>query len=333
MPRVSVLLPVWNAEATLATALSSLARQTLQDWECLIVDDGSGDGSLSIASRFARADSRFRLIPRQHTGLVETLNSGIEACRAPLVARMDADDWMRSDRLERQANALDASPSLDAIGCFVRLFPRSALTDGRRAYEDWLGSLCDAETIWRERFIECPVAHPTLMIRQPRLSALRYRDHGWPEDWDLMLRLLRAGPTIGNVPIRLLGWRDRRDRLSRVDPRYELARFTECRAWHLHRDFLQGTTDYVLWGHGPTGRKLKRALAELGHHPSAIIDVHPRRIGNEIHGAPVVPPQWLSERAPSRLIISVAGKGPRGEIRSTLARTGFREGIDYVCAA
>ena len=299
----------------------------------MIVDDGSEDASLSIASRFALADPRFRLVPRHHAGLVETLNAGVDACRAPLVARMDADDWMRSERLELQANALDASPSLEATGCFVRLFPRSVLTDGRRAYESWLDSLFDAEAIWRERFIECPVAHPTLMIRRPRLSALRYRDRGWPEDWDLILRLLRAGPKIGNVPVRLLGWRDRRDRLSRVDPRYELARFTDCRAWHLHRDFLNGASHYVLWGHGPTGRNLRRALSKLGHHPSVIVDVHPRRIGNEIHGAPVVPPKWLNGQIPSRLIVSVAGKGPRGEIRSTLARMGFREGVDYVCAA
>ncbi len=332
-PRVSILLPVWNAEATLATALRSLDRQTERDWECLVVDDGSSDRSRAIAESFARRDARFRVVARAHTGLIPTLNAGAALCRAPLLARMDADDWMHRERLARQAAALDAAPDLDAVGCFVRIFPRRGMRDGRRAYERWLQSLGDPEKIWRERFIECPIAHPTLMIRRARLGELGYRDRGWPEDYDLLLRLLRAGPVVGVVPERLHGWRDLPDRLSRTDPRYALARFTECRAWHLSRDFLRASQQYILWGHGRTGRALRSALAARGHHPAAIVDVHPRRIGNTIRGAPVVPPDALKKRPPYPIVVSVAGSGPRGEIRAALFEMGFTEGSDYVCAA
>ncbi|MCP4906805.1 MAG: glycosyltransferase [bacterium] len=68
-PQVSVLLPVWNAEATLDTALRSLERQSEHDWECLIVDDGAADRSRSIAESFASRDPRFRVEPREHAGL------------------------------------------------------------------------------------------------------------------------------------------------------------------------------------------------------------------------------------------------------------------------
>lgn len=333
MPRVSVLLPVWNAEATIEAALRSVARQTEPDFECLVVDDGSIDDSAGIAGGFARRDRRFRLLQRPHEGLVASLEAGLDAARSPLVARLDADDWMRRDRLTKQITVLDEHPELEAVGSGVRLFPRRGLRDGRRAYERWLNALDSPERIWRERFIECPVAHPTLMVRRKRLATLRYRDRGWPEDYDLMLRLLRDGPVVGTVPQRLVGWRDGPTRVSRTDPRFGLDRFTACRAWHLSRDFLAKAPEYLLWGHGATGKALRRALETLGHRPKAIVEVHPRRIGNRIAGAPVVPITALEERPPYPLVVSVAGSGPRGEIRAHLHAYGYREGIDYVCAA
>lgn len=332
-PRVSILLPVWNAAATLAPALRSLLRQSEGDWECVLVDDGSTDGSLEIARTFGRQDGRIRVFSHPHRGLIPALQAGSAECRAPLVARMDADDWMHRGRLEHQAAALEANPGLDAVGCFPRLFPRRALTDGRRRYERWLQSLTGAAEIYRDRFIECPVAHPTLMIRRERLAALGYRDRGWPEDYDLVLRLLHRGPTLGNVPLRLVGWRDLPARLSRTDAHYALERFTECRAWHLSRDFLGEHAEYVLWGHGRTGRALRKALAALGHRPAAIVEVHPRRLGNTIHGAPVVPPEALETRTSLPILASVAGSSPRSEIRAALAAMNYRETIDFVCTA
>ena len=334
-PEVSILLPVWNARGTLPVALESIRRQRHCHWECVVVDDGSTDGSLETARRLAERDSRFRVLAERHRGLVPSLSIGLNACRAPLVARMDADDWMHRDRLALQRDVLAASPELSAVGCHVRIFPRRTLRDGRRAYERWLNGLQDAQDIHRDRFVECPVAHPTLMFRRKRLRALGYRDTGGPEDYDLLLRLLSEGPCVGTVPRRLHGWRDDADRLSRTDARYSLERFTECRADHLSRGFLADADgrDFVLWGHGPTGRALRRALLERGHRLAAIVEVHPRRLGKTIHGAPVIPPEALLSRARQKIVVSVAGATPRSEIRAWLCQHGFRDGDDFVCAA
>ena len=333
MARITVLIPVWNGEATLSAALRSVARQSEGDFECLVVDDGSTDDSIAIATAIAREDARFRVLRRPHQGIVATLEAGRREARAPLIARLDADDWMHRHRLAKQAALLDARRDLEAVGSGVRLFPRSGLREGRRAYERWLNALVTPERIWRERFIECPVAHPALMIRRARLEELGYRDRGWPEDYDLLLRLLRRGPVVGTVPERLLGWRDLPTRLSRTDPRCGLDRFTACRAHHLSRDFLAGAPQYLLWGHGATGKALRHELAALGHRPAAIIEVHPGRLGNAIDGALVVPIEALEDRPPYPLVVSVAGTTPRGEIRALLQTYGYREGIDYVCAA
>lgn len=333
MPRVSILIPLRNDGPRVETALRSVRRQTLGDWECVVVDDGSTDDGPEKVAAFAARDPRIRLLRRPAAGIVAALEAGVGACRAPLVARLDADDWMHRDRLAEQVALLDARPALDAVGCGVRVFPREGLGPGRLAYEAWLNGLDSAEKIRRDRFVECPVAHPSLMIRRERLVALGYRERPWPEDYDLVLRLLRDGPVVGTVPRRLVAWRDHPERLSRIDPRCRVEAFTACRAWFLHRDFLRDRPRYVLWGYGATGRNLARALAVHGHEPAAIVEVHPGRLGQRIAGAPVVPVEALDAGTRHPIVVSVAGAEARSEIRRALDRRAFVEGRDYVCAA
>src|SRR5512135_3659591 len=183
-PRVSILLPAYNAERTLPSALRSILRQSEPRWECVIVDDGSSDATLACARAFADRDARFTVISTAHHGLVAALNAGIEHCGADVVARMDADDLMHRRRLAAQLHLLEAEPRLVAVGCHVRLFPRAPLRDGMRAYERWLNSIDSAERLCTDAYVECPIAHPTLMIRRNVLAQLRYRDCGWPEDYD-----------------------------------------------------------------------------------------------------------------------------------------------------
>ena len=332
-PRTSILLPIFDAVETLPSCLRSIQRQTDPDWECIIVDDGSSDRGFDLAREFSATDARFRLFDRPHRGLVPTLIDGFEQCRGRFVARMDADDWMHRDRISAQSAALEANPALAAVGCRVRIFPRHNLRDGMRAYEHWLNSIDSPQKIRAEAFVECPIAHPSLMIRSEILHAYPYRDCGWAEDYDLVLRLLTADLEIDVVPRRLLGWRDRPDRLSRTSETYSIERFTACKAAHLASSFLADSNVYALWGYGGTGRSLQHALRRRGKRPSAILEVHPGRIGNAIAGAPVVhPDEWLGSPQ-QRLVVSVAGATARAEIRAALDRAGLRDGIDYVCAA
>jgi glycosyltransferase involved in cell wall biosynthesis len=333
-PRVSVLLPVRDAAATLVCALASIARQSEPRFECLIVDDGSQDESRALAERFAARDPRFRVIAAPRAGIVPALNRGLAECRAALVARHDADDIMRRERLAKQCDALAADASLAAVGCHVHLFPRRAISDGLRAYGAWLGSLASAADVRRDAFVECPLAHPTLVLRRDALRELGgYRDRGWPEDYDLVLRMLASGRALGVVPEKLLAWRDGPARLSRTSPAYAQAAFTACKAEFLARGFLAAHARYALWGYGGTGRSLARALAAHGKLLGRVIELHPRRLGQRIHGAEVVPPSALRERSALPLIVSVSGAGPRAEIRSELAALGYVDGRDFVCAA
>lgn len=331
-PRISILLPARDAARTIGSCLESIARQTEPSWECIVVDDGSRDATGAVARARAACDPRFRVVPVPPRGLVAALNEGLAQCRAPLIARMDADDLMRRGRLAAQAAELDRDASLAAVGSHVRLFPRGRLSPRMAEYEAWLNGMRTADDVARDAFVECPVAHPTLMMRRT-LAALAYADRGWPEDYDLLLRALAAGMRVGVVPRRLVAWRDGSGRLSRTDARYGLDRFTECKAHYLAAGFLAGAREYVLWGYGRTGRALRRALALRGKAPSHIVEVKASRLGQRIHGAPVIPHGALATVRGRRILVSVARAAPRDEIRAVLNAAGFVEGADYLCTA
>ncbi len=330
---VSILLPVFDAAATLPACLRSLERQREARWECVAVDDGSRDGSLERLRRFAARDGRLRVVSTPHRGLVAALNTGLEHCRAPLVARMDADDLMHRDRLREQIRAFDSDPKLAALGTHVRLVPRHGLGRGERAYEAWLNGIDSPRRLRAEAFVECPIAHPSLMIRREIASRLGYRDRDWPEDYDLILRLLAEGQVLGVVPRRLVSWRRTPGRLSRTGAAYRIEQFTACKAAFLAADFLAGDDQYVLWGYGGTGKALRRALLAHGKRPGCIVELHPGRLGTRIHGAPVIAPEELRHAPRRPVVVSVAGARAREEIRASLASMGFEEVTHYYCAA
>jgi glycosyltransferase involved in cell wall biosynthesis len=332
-PAISILLPAYNASATLDACWRSILRQTEQDWQCVLVDDGSHDDTLARARAFARREPRLAVVTTPHRGIVAALDTGLAQCRGRLVARMDADDLMHRDRLRAQRTMLDLRPELAAVGCHVRIFPRAGMGEGLRVYEQWLNAIETPETVRAEAYVECPVVHPTLMIRREILAALGYRECAWPEDYDLVLRLLAHGWQVANVPRRLVSWRENPSRLTWRDPRYGLDRFTRCKAAFLAEGLLARTDRYVLWGYGDTGRALRRALLAHGKRPSHIVEMHAGRLGNVIHDAPVIHPDALRLDTHHPLVASVAGTTARTQIRAALVVRGFRELRDFVCAA
>jgi glycosyltransferase involved in cell wall biosynthesis len=331
-PLVSILLPAFNAAATLPACLRSIQRQSERRWECVIVDDGSSDATRECGRSLAHLDERFTVVATPHRGLVGALNTGLQHCRGTFVARMDADDLMHRERLTVQVEAL-ARSGCAALGCHVRLFPRAGLADGRVEYERWLNGIDSSQRVREEAFVECPIAHPALMIRTAVLREFGYRDQGWPEDYDLVLRLLASGHDLGVVPRCLICWRDTPNRLSRMHPSYALERFTACKAAFLAAGLLAAADEYVLWGYGDTGKALRRALLAHGKRPAYIVEVHPGRLGKTIHGAPVIAPEQLADRRRYSMVASVAGAVARQQIRAAMRTLGFEETRDFVCAA
>lgn len=338
MPRVSVLVPCYNAAATLPASLASLVAQTFQDFEVIAVDDGSSDATLQILADQRAQDVRFQVISLSHQGVVKALQIGLKACTSPLVARMDSDDLCHPQRLEKQVGYLDENPSVGVVSCLVRGFPTQTLGGGFRVYIDWLNSLLSDSDIRREMFIESPLPHPSVVFRRQLVDQVGgYQDHGWAEDYDLWLRLYLHGAAFAKLPEVLLDWREHPDRLTRRDPRYSLENFLRCKAHYLARGPLSGHEAVIVWGAGMTGRRLSKHLSRQAVPLKGFIDIDPRKIGRSLRGLPIYAPSdlpelWNSNRSLA-LIAAVGSRGARQLIRRQLTGLGLVEGGDYWCAA
>lgn len=328
---VSVLIPIFNAETTLERALESLAAQTLRDFEAILVDDGSGDDSPRIAAQFAASDSRFRYVARPHRGIVAALRDAVDHANAPCLARMDADDVSLPDRLEGQWAFLKDSSGVALCGSLIRI-SGPGIGSGRRRYEEWINSLISPADHERELLVECPIPHPTFFMRREAYEQVGgYRDGPWPEDYDLLLRLHRAGFSMAKVPEVLLEWRHRASRLSMTDPRYTEAAFRQIKRAHLFQTFLSSGDSFYQWGAGEVGKRWLREWDRA--RPEAVVDLHPRKIGFRVHGIPVILPEELPPADSVFIVVAVGARGARDEIRQWLKARGGCELRNFVFVA
>ncbi len=334
MPKVSVLMPCYNAAATLDEALDSLVSQSLQDYELVVVDDGSQDSSLAILKKWSRKEPRLRVFKQPHRGIVSALSLGLHACQGDFVARMDADDRALPERLAQQAAYLEANPGITVVGCLVRAHPTSIMGPGMLAYLEWMNSLVEDEEIRKSIFIESPLPHPSVMFRRRAiLDAGGYRECAWAEDYDLWLRLYLRGDRFGKVPETLLEWREHPGRLTHTDPRYALEKFMQAKATYLSAGPLHERDALFIWGAGMMGRRISRYLNQGKPPLVAFIDIDPRKIGRQRRGVHVLaaeelPGLWRRYAQPA-LLAAVGVRGARDLIRSRLAEMGLGEGVDW----
>ncbi len=333
-PRLSVLLPCREAAEHLPQAIRSLTLQTFRDFEVVAVNDGSRDTTGQQLARWAAKDERVRVVNLERVGLAAALREGARLCRGELLARADADDVAHPRRFVEQIGFLAAHPEVAAVGTQVRYFPHEEVGWGARRYQAWLNGLSDPDSVARDVFVECPIAHPTLMVRRSVFEAVGgYRVNGWPEDYDLILRLHVAGERLANVPRVLHFWREGNHRASRTDPRYAPEAFRGCKIHYLRQSCLQRHDEVNIWGAGRVGKDFARALADNGVRIRGFFDIDPRKIGQQIYGAPVRDAQDVTRHRHTYLLVAVGAAGARELIREQLDRAGFSEPENYRCAA
>lgn len=334
VPAVSILIPARNAEATLNAALQSIISQSLRQWEIIFIDDGSTDSTMTTLMESSRADPRIHVHHTGPKGIAHALNFGISHCKAPWIARMDADDLMTIDRLALQLSHAEAYPELDVISGLVT---HGGVPGGFSLYVDWLNSVISTREIEVKRFIESPVAHPSVMFRRDLI--LRhggYRNGDFPEDYELWLRWLDAGVKFGKVPHPVIIWNDNPSRMTRTDPRYRKEKFYETKLSYLAswvRIHVVPTREIWLWGAGRITRKRFSSLASYGVNITGYIDIDPKKCGIRRDGLKVVLPHEVPNPGQAFIITGVAKHGARNLIQQELESRGFHEGYDFIHAA
>ena len=203
-PRVSILIPAYNAQRYLTAAVESMLRQSFTDFECIVVDDGSTDRTPAQLAGLASRDGRVRPLRVAHGGIVEALNAGLRAARGELIARMDADDISLPQRLAQQVRFMDAHPNVVAMGSKVLLVdPHDSPLweiDVKTVHADIESELLRGNG-WA-------LFHPTALIRKDAVLRVGgYRpEYQWSEDIDLFLRLAELGE-LANCDVPLLRYR------------------------------------------------------------------------------------------------------------------------------
>jgi glycosyltransferase involved in cell wall biosynthesis len=224
-PLVTVLLPVYNAEKFLSEAIDSILNQTYQNFEFLLINDGSTDTSRAIILNYT--DSRIRYLENEkNIGLIHTLNRGMAEANGSYIARMDADDVSRADRLIKQVDFLESNPSYGMVGSWCSVINSSKKIEYHTSHESLQFALLNY----------CCFVHPSVMLRKSVLTDNQfYFDSHFvhSEDYELWTRLLTK-TKAANLPDYLLSYRVHEHQISSIYREEQLAMFS-----NIIRNYLQ----------------------------------------------------------------------------------------------
>ena len=213
-PLVSVILIVKDRAGFLAQALNSLSLQTYEDFEVLVIDDGSTDNSMEVVDGYAECDTRFKLLASPGQGLSDASNHGIRFAKGEFIARLDSDDVAAPDRFERQVRHLQENPDIVCCGTAVTLIDSQGKIIGETSYP-----VCDIDIRQQIQFA-CCLSHPSIIMRRKALvDAGGYRrEFVVAEDVDLYHRLLEQGKFC-NLPEPLTSYRIHKHQATKLHRR------------------------------------------------------------------------------------------------------------------
>ncbi len=335
-PQVSIVLPFKDAEATIMDSIQSVLEQSDQNWELRLIDDHSRDKSGDLIKKVVAADSRVFVHLNPGEGICDALNHGIEESTSSLIARMDADDLMRKNRIFEQSVFMRNNPGVGLVASKVSHIDEmpGGKARGYRLYVSWTNTIITTKDIMNNRFIESPFAHPSVMFQKQIIEKFGgYRKGNFPEDYELWLRWMHKGVVMKKLNQTLLDWRDHPDRLSRKDISYSKKYFQQTKACYLAlwiEENLPPNTSLSAWGTGKVAKKQLNYLKEHGIRIAAFYDVDPRKIGNPLDHVIIKSNLEIPDKGKEFILVLVGNQGARLEIQSFLNSRGYEVGKDFL---
>ncbi len=200
---VSVLMPVYNAEAYLKEAIESILNQTHKELELLALYDDSTDGTWEVLAEYAKKDKRLKILMFSHHGIAAALNTGLDSARGKYIARMDADDISLPNRLAVQTAYMEKHPEIGVCATRMRYFQNNDAKMHRNMH-----AAVDTEELKAGMLFECMIGHPTVMFRRDTMIRGNWKYHSdiLCEDFDLWSRMIEMVP-FAVIPEILLSYR------------------------------------------------------------------------------------------------------------------------------
>lgn len=224
-PLVSVIMPAYNAAPFIEEAISSVMSQTVEDWELIVIDDGSSDSTREIVAKFVEADERIHLlINKNNMGVAKTRNRGLDTCSGVYVALLDSDDYWKPHMLERMI-ACARETDADIIYCSYELVDENGL----QVCNDFI---VPSATTFKESIVRSVITCSTVLLTSKLAKNNRFPTNMYHEDIALWFQILKEGGTARGVPEVLAAYRQRAN--SRSAGKLKSAR----RRWTIYRKHL-----------------------------------------------------------------------------------------------
>lgn len=331
-PLLSVILPYFDAADSIQAAIESILHQTFTDFEFILIDNNANFETNKIVKQFSRKEARIKIITERRQGIAFALNTGIAASNGEFIARMDADDVSLSERLEKQISFLLQNPDIDVVSCQTSIPVTSFCNEGFRYYVEWQNTIILPEQHSCLRFIESPIAHPSVMFRRSLTERYGlYSTDPIPEDYELWLRWMAVGVRFCKIPEMLVYWNDGGSRLSRNHPHYSKDAFLKIKIHYLSafiRNNISPDKKVIICGSSKTIINKAMQLQDQGIEIYGFTDVRHRVLHSFrfIHIKEIKIPDGIF------LVNFIEKRGVGNEIRNHLLSINFTEGKDFIIA-
>jgi glycosyltransferase involved in cell wall biosynthesis len=314
---VSILMPFKNSENWIEEAILSIQQQTYTQWELIAVNDSSSDNCAEIIQRLGALDSRIRLFSNDGNGIIPALQTGFEKVQNELITRLDSDDTMPSDRLEKMVSAASKFGPGHLITGKVSYFSEDEVSDGYLSYANWLNDRVENGDFFEWRFRECVIASPAwMMYSQDLRKTGGFENLTYPEDYNLVLRWLYSGIQFQGIKDKVLNWREHPGRTSRNHEGFQQKAFFVLKLrFLLEKEYDENTAVLILTSSSPK-TKLTLEFFENHHIPTQTFSID--TIAD------------LPQNAGNLLLSAVYPKSQkRKQLEKYVENLGYRHGIDF----
>lgn len=325
---ISILVPFHREGVLVTRAIESVRAQTLTDWQLVLVANNADSETQRIVRAAVASDRRIEMCEEATPGIAHALNTGLKFCAGDYVARLDADDAMPPDRLLLQKEFLDSHAGVGLVSGRINFISTHA--EGYDAYAQMINAWRSHEVMFKYRFVESPVAHPSVMFRRNLIENFGvYSTAAIPEDYELWLRWLTAGVRFAKIDEVVLDWYDSTGRLSRTHHNYTRRAFDQVRMDYLLKVLPSLARGRPLWiCGGKYARKKATMLATKGLAVTGIVDLVTRTLSQ----LKCMTYSELPKPGEIFLLSMVSNRGGYAAVENLLVSKGYREGEDFLLA-